>query len=337
MEFVILQRHVFLFAFVLAAAMATGCSGSPMANAPLPASLSVRSARSEATASPFPNLYVLNIGCNSVTVYPPGQNQPIRTVKDGCPRGGFYAIAVGPEGNLFGISSNRIKVYVPGSSKVERVVKNGLSAPSTLIADRSGQLFVGDQGLQETVAFAPNRNKVVRTIGIWGSMMLDSRDDLYIDNAREIAVYSPGGKKLLYELPGTQYSPLLTALSSDDAVAAANYDANYIYTYQAHSTKRTRVITRGVEQPAALAYDAQGNLYCANQYNITVYPPHSTKPSEMLYMSDEGGPLSLAFDGNGNLYAADYTQVDVFTPGTTIASETITQGILFPKALTFGP
>ena len=104
-------------------------------------------------------------------------------------------------------------------------------------------------------------------------------------------------------------------------------------------TTPTATLT-GLNTPAALAFDARGNLFVANmgRFNhpftsISEFAPGSTTPTATL--TDIFGPTALAFDAHGNLFAANaaYT-VSEFAPGSTTATATLT-GLNDPEALAF--
>ena len=71
------------------------------------------------------------------------------------------------------------------------------------------------------------------------------------------------------------------------------------------STTPTATLT-GLNNPNALAFDASGNLYVANDGNgttVSEFAPGSTTPTATLTgLSD---PRALAFDSSGNLYVAN--------------------------------
>ena len=82
-----------------------------------------------------------------------------------------------------------------------------------------------------------------------------------------------------------------------------------------------------VQSPGAIAVDASGNVYCANNAsgNVTKITPSGS--SSTLFASNFSGPSGLAFDAVGNLFVSNYysSQIDKVAPDgtrTTFASGT---------------
>jgi hypothetical protein len=92
----------------------------------------------------------------------------------------------------------------------------------------------------------------------------------------------------------------------------------------------------GLTGPTALAFDAHGNLFVANEGGTTVseFAPGKTSPTATL--TGVSAPRPLAFDSNGDLFVGDYegTTVLEFAPGSTTPTATLT-GLNRPAALVF--
>jgi sugar lactone lactonase YvrE len=79
--------------------------------------------------------------------------------------------------------------------------------------------------------------------------------------------------------------------------------------YAPTDDKLIRVITTGVADARAIAFDQLGNLYVANEGphppgSVAVYAPGAASPSRSITNGvDE--PSSLAVDNSGNLYVAN--------------------------------
>ncbi len=105
---------------------------------------------------------------------------------------------------------------------------------------------------------------------------------------------------------------------------ANNGDAT-VSVFAPGSTTPTSTLT-GLNDPAALAFDAEGNLYVANagatatDGSVSVFAPGSTTPtSTLMGLSD---PTALAFDAHGTLYVANTltTTISVFPIPQPVAS-----------------
>jgi hypothetical protein len=104
------------------------------------------------------------------------------------------------------------------------------------------------------------------------------------------------------------------------------------------ATTPTATLT-GLDEPCALAFDASGNLYVANEgndgtYGVSKFAPWATRPTATLTGLD--GPSALAFDANGDLYVANdgNNTVSKFAPGATTPTAKLS-GLGGPAALAF--
>jgi sugar lactone lactonase YvrE len=101
----------------------------------------------------------------------------------------------------------------------------------------------------------------------------------------------------------------------------------------------SRTLT-GLNNPRALAFDAQGNLYVANAGSsrdpgttVSVFDSHGHLTATLTGLD---GPSALAFDARGDLYVANFNNgtVSEFTPNSTTPKATLT-GLDDPNALAF--
>jgi sugar lactone lactonase YvrE len=90
----------------------------------------------------------------------------------------------------------------------------------------------------------------------------------------------------------------------------------------------------GLENPTALAVDAQGNLFVANRFGstVSVFGPDGSPKAPLTGLE---GPITLAFDAHGNLFVGNSNgTVSVFARGSTTPTATLT-GVTTPRALAF--
>ena len=89
-----------------------------------------------------------------------------------------------------------------------------------------------------------------------------------------------------------------------------------------------KTITDGIQNPHALATDAQGNLYVINLpvsgsgWNVKVYSAGAFALTRTI-TDGLNVPFSLAFDSSGNLYVGNATNITVYAPGTSKVLRTI--------------
>jgi hypothetical protein len=338
------QHRVLIAPFFALAVAVAGCS-QQSGTALAPSATNTVNSLERATrtaASPWPNLYVLNFTCpDQVTVYPPGQTSPSRSISlIDCPRY-VSSIAFDAHGNLYAsvYTGSRVRVYAPGSSSPFRALSLELKTPSDLVVDHLGRVFVANDSAALAV-YAPGENRILRTLPYRGTpqMLVDSENYFYLNMWKTIEVYSPGGAKDLYQVQSASGSLQSEALDPENNLYVINYFANSIIVYKAHSNRILRTISKGLYEPWVLQFDASGNLYCGNATSVTVYAPGTSTPSRTIKDGIDA-PNALAIDPMGNLYVSNsgVNDVTVYPPGTTTPSETITTGIDEVKSLSFGP
>jgi sugar lactone lactonase YvrE len=169
------------------------------------------------------NLYVLNDGNGTVTVYAPGSNVVLRTISQGLHNP--YNLQFDSLGNLYVLNSNldfqgkgNVTVYAPGGDSVIRTISKGILRPwVTLALDASNNVYVLDCGedCMRTAGgtakeYAAEASSLLRTItqGIHFpiSVAFDSGGNVYVGSAwsnrdrtgnGHVTVYAPGGTTVI--------------------------------------------------------------------------------------------------------------------------------------------
>jgi sugar lactone lactonase YvrE len=178
------------------------------------------------------NLYAGNVGDDSVCVYAPtqrpGHMKFVRKISQGinAPDG----LAIGPSGELFvaNYGTSSVSVFAAGGSKPMRQITNGIDSPAALAVDSKGRLYVINKPYSPPSAaawlsvYAPQGSQPVRKIA--GSniyptaVALDASDNLYVANATgsggSVAVYTPGGAKLVRTIRKGVYNPMALLIGS---------------------------------------------------------------------------------------------------------------------------
>ncbi|MFZ1005445.1 MAG: NHL repeat-containing protein [Candidatus Sulfotelmatobacter sp.] len=92
-----------------------------------------------------------------------------------------------------------------------------------------------------------------------------------------------------------------------------------------------------LNNPTALAIDAQGNLWVANQgaNNILKFNPNYVFQPKATVTAGINAPTGIAFDPNGNLWVVDSVngEINKYTNGVQNTAATITDGIVSPAGL----
>jgi hypothetical protein len=131
------------------------------------------------------------------------------------------AFAFGPSDELFvanwpggnpPLGRPSISAFLAGGSRPVRRIFKGLALPGSLAADSEGVVYAGNTNIYGAPpwhswvsVYTPSEGKPVRKIseghGCQPVLAIDGSDNLYVANCTKIAVYAPGGTKLLYKIP----------------------------------------------------------------------------------------------------------------------------------------
>lgn len=172
-------------------------------------------------------------GKGMVKVYPPGKNDPSRTITKGVDTP--VAMLFDPSGNLYIANCPScydrkthgwVAEYAPGSETPSRVLKTDIYNPVALALGKSGQLFVANRPLPDEqkrgwiTVYPASGTKPLRRIthGIQGvrSMAVDDDGYLYATNSwygkYAIRVYSPDGSRLVRSITDGVHTPFAIAI-----------------------------------------------------------------------------------------------------------------------------
>ena len=192
--------------------------------------------------------------------------------------GGTSAVAVSPNGDLFGASIGRssVAIYVPTNKswhmRHTRRIMRGIHNPEALLFDRSGRLFVAN--CPSCYYSSPPRP--------------DS-----------VSVYPPRGYAPDRVIKAGVESPVGLAVDSNGLLYVANSPnslkaTGWVSVYRRGANKPLRTITQGVDVPLSIAVDPSGNLYVANFFagTVTVYSGGGATPKYTI-QNGVGLPLRL--------------------------------------------
>ncbi|MGA8534187.1 MAG: NHL repeat-containing protein [Candidatus Tumulicola sp.] len=238
---------------------------------------------------------------SSVSVYSLQTGALLRVVPNGGPR----ALAFDAKGNLYVANdrANTVTVYASGKTSVLRVITSGLDVPNALAFDRSGSLYVSNNHNDTVTVYAAGSSKILRTIdqGVHGP------HDVIFNRLGDLFVGNNGSSHITVYPPGR------------------------------NNVIRTDITHNG---PLALAFNHAQDLFCVNNFNVTVYKPGRTEPTRTI--SDGISlPSTLSFDGTGNLYVANWggnmfrSFVSIYAPGESSPTRQISKGIGYPLSLVF--
>jgi sugar lactone lactonase YvrE len=177
---------------------------------------------------------------------------------------------------LIGIHSQIfIDKYNP--SGVETIFASGLSLPSYLAADRTGNVFVGDYTNGIIYKYTPSGSRTTFASGLYHpvGMALDSVGNLFVaDNANgssqgSIYEYHPDGSRVTFAVLDPSDRPADLAFDSGGNLYMADLGGN-IYEYQIGILRRyPRTLFGSVPNSAqSLAWDSSGNLFVVDSGNM---------------------------------------------------------------------
>ena len=254
-----------------------------------------------------------------VNVYLSGSRDPIHVIKSGAAAMGFDR-----EGNLYLADDvsvpNRVNVYAAGSSRFLRAIQNGIRQPTALAFDRTGDLYVGNEGgagPPSVTVYPPGSNRpkrrFARYLGAPTDLVFDKRGVLYLESATEfitnfrISVFAAGSTRPTRTIFLGQNHGGAMAIDRTGELFVANEDygvGRSVYVYAPGGTRPARIIRDGIRGPVALAFDSRGNLYVSNAGagTVTVYAAGAAHPERVIKMDQ---PWGIALDPSDILYAVD--------------------------------
>ncbi|HEY1976935.1 MAG TPA: hypothetical protein VGG89_10340 [Candidatus Baltobacteraceae bacterium] len=311
-------------------------------------------------------LFVSNVAKNSVTIYPIGTGNLVRTISSQISK--LNSMLVDGWGNLDVLGAAGVSVYAAGGL-TPLTDLSGTNDVSAIALDSNGSLYVSHEGggtanyPGSIGIYPPGSTSPVRTIA--GSstseihmpvaLAVDATGNLYVGNLadgfRSSSDY-PGNYVTMFT-PGSSTPSNVIGVNAPERLAvdgsgnlfvgsAKSYFTSYgpatIFEYAPGSSKLLRQIALSAPT-SAFVLDGAGNLYVANESTnaVDVYAPGATTPGRSI-VRGVGAPSALLFDPVGNLYVANSSlnTVTMYAPGSSTPSLTIHSGVDAPNALALG-
>jgi DNA-binding beta-propeller fold protein YncE len=210
------------------------------------------------------DLYVANSSGsgNYVSIYQPPRWKLAGTFDNST--NGLSTIASDAKGNLYAAHTRYINVYAPGGTRLLRTISEGVSCPNALAFDDAGFLyvanFIGNVSFcsGKVVIYAPGKTKAHATLfnGLDGpvAMAFDGAQNLYVANQVNgtVSEFAPSKRRpfLIRKLFGSNSNPEAIAVTSAGELFAG-FD-NGIAVFDSGQKKPSRIITDGIEGPAAI-------------------------------------------------------------------------------------
>ncbi len=206
------------------------------------------------------NLYVTNLGGNSVTVYPRGKTAPSKTYTTGLTEP--TSIVVGDDGTVYvsEYPTSAIVEYAPNKMTPLRTLS--VKSVQGVALDSSNNLYATytnpNSGLGGVEKFKPN-GSVGSDLGIQlgnpGDVKLDRANDVIVEDQKSdtINFYRPGLKQP-YGSISTRETPFKLALNATEKLLYVATGVNYLYVFDAMPNgKPVDVLTSGLQSTSGVS------------------------------------------------------------------------------------
>jgi hypothetical protein len=233
--------------------------------------------------------------------------------------GDLYVSVFGPGQNIVRISPDGTKTSVTGP----------LIGPTGLAFDAKGVLYVAQYDGTIVKIIDGTATPFVSGLPTQSSNTLafDGYGDLFVAAAHggSVTRVSPDGTKTTFASGFTAVDGIAIDRANNIFVTDFGSSSAPSHIYKYTSTGRTTIDTN-LHAPDGLAFDAAGDLYCAERANNTInrYTPAGVRTTFATLNS----PSWLAFDPAGNLFAATlYGAISKIAPNGTVSPFTTTNSI----------
>lgn len=233
--------------------------------------------------------------------------------------GDLYVSIFGPGQNIVRISPDGTKTPVTGA----------LTGPNGLAFDAKGVLHVSQY--DGTIVKIINGAATPFVSGLptqsFNSLAFDSYGYLYAAaaNGGTVTRIAPDGTKTTFASGFTALDGIAIDRNNNVFVADFGTGSGTGHIYKYASTGRTTVDSN-LKVPDGLAFDAAGNLYCAERANNTInrYTPAGARTTFVSFQA----PSFLAFDPAGNLFVAvSFGAISKIAPNGTVSPFATTNSI----------
>lgn len=237
--------------------------------------------------------------------------------------------------------------FLPGTETP--IVSSGLSYPSGVALDGSGNVYFVDTGNTRVVKATPGTGGYTLT-AVTSGLSQGGAYGIAVDGAGNVYVGDTGNQRILKEVPtsggyvesviasGFGYPMGLAVDASGDVFAADQLSDRILEFVPSAGGYTQSIAVTGVPNVYGVAVDGSGNLYVAavgyfngTSTNSAVYKETLT-PNGYVQSTLPGAgqvqPLSIAVDGTGNVYVVDGASPNIYketpTPTGYVQSAVVT-------------
>lgn len=246
-------------------------------------------------------------------------------------------LMVYPKTTLYAASARGTITALSPTNSLSSTIATVLAAPTALISDASGTLYVANAYRNSIYKIATNGS--VTTFSTNGLSMpyglaLDTNGTLFAANMgnNSIVRYDSNGIATIYSTNGL-YKPIGIAFDASGNLYAAN-SANGTIRKITPNGLSTNIVS-GLSTPYAIAVDGSGSLLVACKGDNSIRKITANGAVSLFTTNGLSAPQALCFDGYGSLYAANFANSTLSkydASGNLIGK--LTNGISAPMAVT---
>jgi serine/threonine-protein kinase len=181
------------------------------------------------------NLYVANLGNNTITVYPKGEDTPSLTISDSVNEP--YSVAVDSKGNVFtsNLGNNTITAYAAGQTTAYETISFGAYGQAVGIGvDGADNVWVAcdsSNGVFEIKAGSDGvTNSGITGLGGPIGVTFGPKDDLFVSNfsLADVTVYKYGATSSFETITDGLSGPTQNGVTAAGAFFQSNQDENVV-------------------------------------------------------------------------------------------------------------
>jgi sugar lactone lactonase YvrE len=228
-----------------------------------------------------------------------------------------------------------------GPGGVTTLVSSGLSAPTGVAVDGSGNVYIADRDSNAIKEWSAATQQVTTLISTGLShptgVAVDGFGNLYIAdfNNEAIRKWSTATQQVTTLVPGGWCVPYGLAVDGSGNVYIAYCGSNAINEWSAATQQVTTLVSSGLWSPTGVAVDGSGNVYIADSLNHAVKEwSAATQQVTALVSTGLSWPCGVAVDGSGNVYIADCQNTATKKWGAATQQVTmLSSGLGFPSGV----
>ena len=233
--------------------------------------------------------------------------------------------------------------YVAVPAPVTALVSTGLSFPSGLAVDGSGNVYIADSSHSLIKKWIAASNTVTTLVASGllspSGVALDGAGNVYIADSGHSALkkWIAASNTVTTLVASGLSSPSGVALDGAGNVYIADTGHNAVKEWIAASNIVTNLVASGLNQPGWVSVDVAGNVYIADTFNNAI--KKWTAASNSVTTVVGAGlirPSGIAVDGSGNIYISDtsHNAIKKWTVIDNTVRTLISSGLNSPKGVT---